>query len=125
MFQFWHWMKKVVAKVFTLLFLLTFSAEVVTYVSAENLSLNQSDDTLSEWADSPSIFSALFEESETAEEENNESKERTELVFSELFDLSIKHFLEETRSQEKFYRLGMLCRVSHPQFFKRTHSLLI
>ncbi|MBM3178141.1 MAG: hypothetical protein FJZ78_09060 [Bacteroidetes bacterium] len=117
-------MKKIVARVFTLLFLLTFVTEVVTFVSSEDSTLDLSD-RLASRVESPLIFSALFEESEVAEEENNDSKEKTELIFSELFDFSINYFKEETRVQEKIYRLAMLCRIQQPEVFKRTHALLI
>lgn len=124
MFQFCTLMKKIVARVFTLLFLLTFVTEVVTFVSSEDSTLDLSD-RLASRVESPLIFSALFEESEVAEEENNDSKEKTELIFSELFDFSINYFKEETRVQEKIYRLAMLCRIQQPEVFKRTHALLI
>lgn len=117
-------MKKIVAKVFTLLFLLTFVAEVTTFVTSENSAFDNSD-RIATSKDSAIIFSALFEESETVEEENSESKERAELIFSELFDFSINHFKEEIRAQEKIYRFDMLSRMSPPQTYKQTHALLI
>ena len=124
MFQFCVSMKIVVAKLFTLLFLLTFVTEVVTFVTYED-SNHEVFDRIAARGDSQIIFSALFEESGASVEENNESKERTELIFSELFDFSNNYFKAETRVQEKIYRLGLLSRLQQPEVYKLTHALLI